>query len=97
MLGREVGIVLNLLWGLSQVVIKGYDTVKWGELMVTRGYYINIIEMRGHTPPPTCSQKGGALRPLLRRGVVSRNNVPPLKRMCACSAWAAGTLPARHN
>ena len=43
--------------------------------MVTRGYYIKIVQMRGHTTP-ICSQKGGSLRPLPTRGAVNPNNVP---------------------
>ena len=36
--------------------------------------------MRGRTSS-TCSQKGGSLRPLLRRGAVSPNDVPE-KKVC---------------
>ena len=32
-------------------------SVKWGEIAVTRGYDISIVEMRG-IPPPTCQKEG---------------------------------------
>ena len=60
-------------------------------------YMIRIVELRGHAPP-TCSQREESLRPLLHRGAVSPNNVPDFFfEKCVCSAWAVGTLPARHN
>ena len=52
-------------------------SVKWGEIAVTRGYDISIVEMRGHTPANM--SKGGVPRPLLRRGAVSPSNVPEKK------------------
>ena len=39
--------------------------------------------MRGNTPR-TCSQDGGSLRPLLRRGAVRLNNVPQKKEEKLC-------------
>ena len=54
-------------------------SVKWGGITLTSGYYVNVVEMGGHTPP-SCSQKGGSLRPLLRRGAVSPKNMPEKKQ-----------------
>ena len=48
---------------------RGIISVKWGKRTVTRGEYTNLVDLRGHTPP-TCGQKGGSLRPLVRRGPV---------------------------
>ena len=35
------------------MIIKGYDFGQVGEMIITRGYYINafIVEMWRHTPP----------------------------------------------
>ena len=49
-------------------------SVKWGGIMATRGYYINLEDLRGNTPP-TCGQKEGCLRSLVHRGSVIPNNV----------------------
>ena len=51
--------------------------------MVTRGQCIDLVHFRGHTPP-TCGQKGGSLRPLVRRGPVSPNNVLEKKKKQVC-------------
>ena len=42
------------------------------------GYYIDLVEFQGNTPPIFC-QKGEFVRPLLRGGAVSPNNVPEKK------------------
>ena len=60
-------------------------SVEWGEMLITRGYYIYRVEMREHIPPNMFnSRKGGSLRPIPRRGAVSPINVPPknTKRVC---------------
>ena len=70
---------LYALLGLPQVVITGYVL---GQVRGNDGHQeVHIhVETRGHTPPPpTCSQKRGSVRPLLRRGAVSPNNVPEKK------------------
>ncbi|CAN0477014.1 unnamed protein product [Laminaria digitata] len=54
-------------------------SVKGGEMAAKRGYCINLVELRGHTPP-NCSQKGGLLCTLLRHGATSRNTVPEKRK-----------------
>ena len=44
-------------------------------MVVTRGYYMNLVEFRGNTPA-IISLKREFVRPLLRGGAVSPNNVP---------------------
>lgn len=48
---------------------------KWGETVVQRGYYINTVELRGHTPS-NCSQQLESLSTFLRHGALSPYNVP---------------------
>ena len=80
LLDREVGVYFRLLLGRSPVVMKGNDFGRGGEVFVTRGYYTNLVELRGRTIPPTCGQNGGSFRPLLRLGADSPNNEPKKKK-----------------
>ena len=41
-----------------------------GERMVTQGYYMTSVDLRGYTPPHTRGQEGGPVRPCVRRGPV---------------------------
>ena len=50
--------------------------------MATRGY-TNLVDL-GHTPP-TCGQKGGSLRPLVRRGPVRPSDVLEKKKNKVCA------------
>ena len=50
--------------------------------MVTLGYYIKFSRFAGAYPPPNTSSTGGSLRPLVRRGPVSPNNVLEKKKVC---------------
>ena len=74
-------------------------SVKWGEMLVTRGFHINVVEMRGHTPP-SCRQMRGYLRPLLRQCAVGPNNVSE-KKVCVLGMGgghlaSASKLSLRH-
>ena len=60
-------------WGRLKWSCRGMISVKWGEMMVTRGSCTYLIHLRGHTQP-MCGQKGGSLRPLARSGSISLNN-----------------------
>ena len=59
LLDVDMEVSLHLLLGLSSVVMNTIS-VKWGDKMVTRGYYINLVDLRGHTAPSTCSQQVGS-------------------------------------
>ena len=85
--------VCTFFWGCRKWSCRGMISVKWGKMMVIHEKKL----LRGHAPP-TCGQKGGSLRPLVRRGPASPNNVcEKKKKRCACSARAAGILLARRD
>ena len=61
------------------MVRKGMFSVKWREIPVEEGHYINMAERRAHTPQKF-SQKEECFCPLLRRGAVGPCNVPEKKK-----------------
>ena len=61
LLDGDVEMSFYLPLGLSPVVMKGCHFSQVGGMMVTRGYYTNLAELRGHTPPPNMWSKGGIL------------------------------------
>ena len=74
--------VCTCFWGCHKWSSRGMISVKWGERMVTLGYYIKFSRFAGAYPPPNTSSTGGSLRPLVRRGPVSPNNVLEKKKVC---------------
>ena len=49
--------------------------------MVTRGYYIYLVELRGHTRPQHVVKRGDPLNPSrTNHGAVSPNSVPQQKK-----------------
>ena len=48
-------------------------------MVVTRGYYIDLVELRGNTPA-IFGQKGKVVKPFLCGGAVSPYNVPEKKK-----------------
>ena len=60
-------------------------------MVVTRGYYINLVELRGYTPA-IFGQKEDFVRPLLCGGAVSPNNVPEKKKKAGVLGMGCGHL-----
>lgn len=79
--GRRGGDVDKLALGV--LVVSGQMGVQFrtfgGEVVVKRGYYINLVVQQGDTPPPTSGHKGGYACPLRRRGAVWPDDVPKQK------------------
>ena len=70
--------------------------------MVTRGYYMILVDLRGHTPPTSklSGQKGEPVRPRVRRGPVNPNNkkkVRVLGKVCGHLASASELLLGRSG
>ena len=81
MFAPAFGAAISGGYGFGQVV----------EMVVTRILNINFADLRGHTPP-TCGQKGRSVRPLVRRGPVSPNNVFEKRRKVCVLGKGCGHL-----
>ena len=75
---------------------RGMVSVKRGESVVNKRYYIHLIDLGGLTPP-SCRQQAGLCCPLMRRGRVSHNIVLEQKPLCALGVGCEYRFPAPHT
>ena len=72
-------------------------SVKLGTNTVKRGYRILYSVDFGGIPFHVLVKRGNQVAPPFAAAPFCPNTVPEKNKWCACSAWAAGVMSARHN